>query len=1663
MDIQRAEQKTRNQRNLVSSRVTSADGRSSWMNHFDIRYTLGLFLGMLISVMAPLVTIGTANALGIGSQPHVATTSDWPMYLHDTSHTSASPDTTVTTANAPFLTPQWTFKTGGVIASSATVVSGVVYIGSWDGYEYALNATTGALIWKTFLGQTTSSNCNPSTLGVTSTASVVNGVVYVLGGDANFYALNATTGAVLWTYLLGDNSPTGGLYNWSSPLILNGSAYIGLASNCDIPLIVGKFLQINLTTHVLVNSLQTVLTGHVGGSIWSTPAYDATSNTIYLSTGNADSGYGQSIVAVDPTSLSVKGSWQVPAAQFASPDNDFGASPTLFTDSNGRQLVGAPSKNGIFYALNRTNLAAGPVWQDQIAIGGPSPDLGDGSISAASFDGSTLYEGGGNTLIGGVSYSGSVRAINPATGAYLWEHGAPGYVLSATDYIDNTVIEAAGNVLEVLNAATGASIFTYQTAGIYAAPSIAEGMVFAGAVDGTLYAFAPTIPPTPPADANCPTGWACQDIGAPTTSGSESISGSVWSVASGGYGIGGSSDQFRLIAQNATGPVQILAQVSSMIGSATGQAGVMLRQRVDAGSPFVAALISGTTLTVSYRTAFNGVTTTATSLSTTTLPRWLLMQHSGNNFVVATSTDGVTFTLVPGSFVTMIMPTTILAGIATSSGSTTAGAMESAAYTGVAIGPPTTVTTATQSASCPGGWSCADIGLPALTGTESFDATSRQWTQSGAGNDIWGTSDQFHYDWQSLAGDGVVTAQVLTQTNTSAYAKAGVMMRASTDPGAMYYGIFLTPANGIEIQYRSAQGGSAQQLLSYAGGTPADLRIVRNSQTYSAYTSTDGFTYTFITGSSLTLSTTGSVLAGIAITSHNAGALSTATYAGVSVSTSAPPPPAPTCPSSWTCQDIGVPSPAGSESYNSTTGVWSVSGGGNDIWSNYDQFRFEYQSINSDGALSAEVTSQTNTSPYAKGGVMFRATTDPGSAYYLAAISPNNGILIQYRATAGGYAQNAANPSGVVPVYLRVARTGGTNFSTYTSTDGVTWTLVPGSTVTIAMTGTILAGLAVTSHDNGVASAVSFASVTLAAITCPSGWTCQDIGAPSPAGSENYNSTTGAWTVTAGGSDIWGTADHFRYEYQTLSGDGTLSAQVTSQTNTSPYAKAGVMFRATADLASSYYFAAITPANGVLIQYRAVAGGSATQATSASGTVPIYLRVVRSGGTGFSAYTSSDGVTWTLVPGSTVTIAMSGAVLAGLAVTSHANGTPSTAGFAAVSLATTVPPPPPSACPSGWTCQDIGAPSPVGSESYNASTGAWTVTGGGSDIWGTADSFRYEYQTLSGDGTLSAQVTSQTNTSPYAKAGVMIRANSDQASAFYIVAITPTNGVLIQYRAVAGGSATQATSAAGTVPIYLRVVRSGGTGFTAYTSSDGVTWTLVPGSTVTIAMSGAVLAGLAVTSHANGTPSTAGFAAVGLATTVPPPPPSTCPAGWTCQDIGNPTPASSESYNSTTGTWTVNAAGSDIWGTADHFRYEYQTIAADATLSTQVVSLTNTNTYAKAGVMFRATTDPGSAFYLAAVSPGAGILIQYRSAAGIQAQQAIAIAGTAPAYLRVVRSGTTSYSAFTSTDGVTWTLVPGSTVTIQMTGSLLGGLALTSHASGTLCTATFKGVTLTSP
>ena len=160
------------------------------------------------------------------------------------------------------------------------------------------------------------------------------------------------------------------------------------------------------------------------------------------------------------------------------------------------------------------------------------------------------------------------------------------------------------------------------------------------------------------------------------------------------------------------------------------------------------------------------------------------------------------------------------------------------------------------------------------------------------------------------------------------------------------------------------------------------------------------------------------------------------------------------------------------------------------------------------------------------------------------------------------------------------------------------------------------------------------------------------------------------------------------------------------------------------------------------------------------------------------------------------------------------------------------------------TDQDIGSPSRAGSAS--SSNGSYTVIAGGTGIGGLSDQFNFAYEAYSGNATLVTQVSSLTNTSASAQAGLMIRNDTSAVSAFVGAFVTPTSGIELVTRTADGGTAGQTTLAGTLAPEYLELSLAGST-VTAYYSSDGVTWSQL-GSSQTITLGSSPLIGLAAAS-----------------------------------------------------------------------------------------------------------------------------------------------------------------------------------------------------------------------
>jgi outer membrane protein assembly factor BamB len=190
---------------------------------------------------------------------------------------------------------------------------------------------------------------------------------------------------------------------------------------------------------------------------------------------------GQSIVRLDgANALARLDAWRVPASQLSG-DDDFGASPTIFSANIGgvqTRMVGACNKNGVFYALRADNLALGPVWTFKVAA--PSTAGSQACLGAAVWDGTNLYIAGGATTIKGTIFAGSVRQLDPSAGTAKWELGLNSVVLGSMALDGAGVLAAATygkNVIDgvyLIDASAGSVIKFMGTGKQFSQPVFAD-------------------------------------------------------------------------------------------------------------------------------------------------------------------------------------------------------------------------------------------------------------------------------------------------------------------------------------------------------------------------------------------------------------------------------------------------------------------------------------------------------------------------------------------------------------------------------------------------------------------------------------------------------------------------------------------------------------------------------------------------------------------------------------------------------------------------------------------------------------------------------------------------------------------------------------------------------------------------------------------------------------------------------------------------------------------------------------------------------------------------------------------------------------------------------------------------------------------------------------
>jgi polyvinyl alcohol dehydrogenase (cytochrome) len=430
--------------------------------------------------------------------------------------------------------PKWTFTTGGDVSARAAVVNGVVYFPDWGGNLWALNRSNGKVIWShqlsDYLGAPSGS------IHARATAAISGGNLYI-GTQEGAYLLSIKTssGALNWATPLGTDVYA---IDTTSPVVYGNVVYTGLASVIEggvaygitnmsqHPNARGSVVALDTTSGTILWRTYTVPLGYIGGGVWgSNPVVDASRNTLYVGTGNnylepTDSAYtsciagggtrdscqspdnhADSIIALNMSTGAVKwakrletwnqtsppyyspvvdGSdfWNVDCAigpygfqcpTNPGPDYDFGSAPNEITytgsDHHTHTIIGAGQKSGIYYALNPDTGAL--LWNTQV---GPGSSLGGMEWGSAS-DGTRIYVQ--ITNIYGIPYAagnaGSWSALDPATGNILWQRADPNQsvalgpvtVANGVVYGESMAANASAPTMLALDASNGNILWGY--------------------------------------------------------------------------------------------------------------------------------------------------------------------------------------------------------------------------------------------------------------------------------------------------------------------------------------------------------------------------------------------------------------------------------------------------------------------------------------------------------------------------------------------------------------------------------------------------------------------------------------------------------------------------------------------------------------------------------------------------------------------------------------------------------------------------------------------------------------------------------------------------------------------------------------------------------------------------------------------------------------------------------------------------------------------------------------------------------------------------------------------------------------------------------------------------------------------------------------------------
>jgi outer membrane protein assembly factor BamB len=452
----------------------------------------------------------------------IAQPADWLMVDHDQTRSgNAVDETIISTSNVANLRLNWSVSVDGSVTAQPLFLSGytvsgqvhdAVIVGTGGNSVYALDATTGATLWRRNFGTPVANCAIPGGFGVSGAPLIDRGQghIYTVSDDGNFRTLNIADGTDAFpAFSLIANPNTNKV--WGGLNQLGTDVYVATASDgCDSTPWRGQIYRVDVSATPRLGSnfvvVPSIAAPNGGGGIWGYGgvSIDATAGRVYAASADDSNmpteGYtpfADRMLALD-TSLNLLGSYlpseptQFPCAG-APCDLDFGATPAVFQPNACPTMVAAGNKNGNIFLFKGDDLAASAQPSQILTLNQPNDSLGNGGVG-----GVPAYWHAGNMLFvsdagpGANGALGGIVGLNISTSCTLqvaWSKslggsGSP----NSTPTIANGVVfvgEGLTGKVHAYDASNGTELWnsgttSYGGVATFAAPIVAQGNLYVG-------------------------------------------------------------------------------------------------------------------------------------------------------------------------------------------------------------------------------------------------------------------------------------------------------------------------------------------------------------------------------------------------------------------------------------------------------------------------------------------------------------------------------------------------------------------------------------------------------------------------------------------------------------------------------------------------------------------------------------------------------------------------------------------------------------------------------------------------------------------------------------------------------------------------------------------------------------------------------------------------------------------------------------------------------------------------------------------------------------------------------------------------------------------------------------------------------------------------------